>query len=94
MNKLDEIKKAHRQITKTARAMGIRFPTKRERQDEQMRVMGIDPDQVPDNISARSHWNRIDQWDPDAVARWATHWNIDPVTSFIKGNAVNQPDPV
>ena len=92
MNKLEIVKQANRQMTKAAKAMGIRFPTKREQQNEQMRRMGIDPDQVPNNSSARSHWNKIDQWDPNAVARWATHWNIDPVTSFIKGNAVNQPD--
>ena len=91
MNKLEKVKKAHRQMTKAVRAMGIRFPTKRERQDQQMRLMGIDPDRA--HGSARSHWNRIDQWDPNAVARWAAHWNIDPVTSFIRGNAVNQRDP-
>jgi hypothetical protein len=66
--------------------------TKRQLQDEQMRLMGIDPELVPSNISARSHWNRIDQWDPNAVARWASRWNIDPVSSFVKGNAVNQPN--
>ena len=65
---------------------------KRDIDNMQMRRMGIDPDLVPKNISARSHWNKIDQWDPTAVARWAAKWNIDPMTSFIKGNAVNQPD--